>query len=65
VLAASGLAPDALAALARAREAFLDAGHRYDAARCARLELRLHGPGADVPEEVRALSALVTVDPDA
>jgi DNA-binding SARP family transcriptional activator len=65
VLAASGLAPDALAALAIACEAFLDAGHRYDAARCARLELRLHGPGADVPEEVRALSALVTVDPDA
>jgi hypothetical protein len=64
VLATRGRSADALATLAAAREAFLAGGHRYDAARCARLELRLRGAGAQVPNEVRALSALVTVEQD-
>jgi tetratricopeptide (TPR) repeat protein len=64
VLAARGAGPEALAALERARSAFLESGHRYEAARCARLEVRLHG-GAEIPDEVRALDSLVTVDLDA
>jgi tetratricopeptide (TPR) repeat protein len=68
VLAAQGRSEDALSALAAARDAFVAAGHRYDAARCVRLELRLRGAGADVPvvpDELRALDALVVVDADA
>jgi DNA-binding SARP family transcriptional activator len=64
VLQAQGLGPVALAALAEARAAFVAAGHRYEAARCARLEVRIRG-GAAVPEDVRALDALVRVDADA
>jgi hypothetical protein len=51
--------------LAEAREAFAAAGHRYEAARCARLELRLRGPRAASPDEVRALAALVVMDAEA
>ena len=65
VLAAQGRPAEALAALADARAAFLAGGHRYDAARCARLELRLRGPLSHVPEEVRALDRLVLLDTDA
>lgn len=65
VLAARARTAEALGALAEARAAFLAAGHRYDAARCARLEVRLLGPDATLPEEVRALDALVVVDADA
>jgi DNA-binding SARP family transcriptional activator len=64
VLAAQGLGAVARAALAEAREAFWVAGHRYEAARCARLEVRIAGPAA-VTDEVRALDALVVVDADA
>jgi hypothetical protein len=65
VLAAQGRHAEALAALAEARTGFLSAGHRYDAARCARLEVRWRDPGAPYPDEARALDALVTVDADA
>ncbi len=65
VLVAQGRPADALADLVGARAAFLAAGHRYEAARCARLEVRLRGPDAVIPDEVRTLDALVTVDADA
>jgi DNA-binding SARP family transcriptional activator len=65
VLAAQRRTQDALAALHEAREAFLAAGQRYEAARCARLEVRLRGAGSAVPDEVRALDARVVVDADA
>jgi len=65
VLAAQGRTSDALEALAAARAAFVSAGHRYEAARCARVEVRLRGPGAEIPDEVRALDLLVVVDADA
>jgi hypothetical protein len=65
VVAARGLPAEALADLTGARAAFLSAGHRSEAARCARLEVRLRGAGAPVPEEVQGLAALVTVDADA
>jgi DNA-binding SARP family transcriptional activator len=65
VLAAEGRTTDALTALADARAAFLAAGHRYEAARCARLEARLRGAAADLPDEVRTLDPLVIVDSDA
>jgi DNA-binding SARP family transcriptional activator/tetratricopeptide (TPR) repeat protein len=65
VLAAEGQPARALLALGEARAALLAAGHRLEAARCARLEVRLRGPGAALPEEVRALDALVVVDADA
>jgi hypothetical protein len=65
VLAAQRRPDEALAALGAARTAFLAAGHRYEAARCARLEVRLRGPGAPIPDEVRALDARVVVDADA
>jgi hypothetical protein len=64
VLAAQGLGAVARAALADARDAFVAAGHRYEAARCARLEVRIAGTGV-VADEVRALDALVVVDADA
>jgi DNA-binding SARP family transcriptional activator len=64
VHAARGEAEQALAALAAARAAFLAAGHRYEAARCARLELRLRG-GGPLPDEVRELDGLVAGDADA
>jgi hypothetical protein len=51
VLAAQRRPDEALAALAAAREAFVAAGQRYEAARCARLEVGLRGPGAPVPDE--------------
>ena len=56
---------EALYAVARARPAFSAAGHRYEAARCARLELRLRAAGAPVPGELRELDPLVIVDADA
>jgi tetratricopeptide (TPR) repeat protein len=63
VLAARGRAEDAIAALAAARAGFLAVGHRYEAARCVRLEARLTaGP---LPPELAALHALVLVDADA
>jgi hypothetical protein len=65
VLAAEGRADEALLALSAARAAFLALGLRYEAARCARLEVRLRGPGAALPDEVRALDPLVVVDADA
>jgi hypothetical protein len=65
VLAAQGRPAEAAQLLARARAGFLEVGHRYEAARCARLELRLRGPDGPLPDEVRALDALVTVDADA
>jgi tetratricopeptide (TPR) repeat protein len=64
VLAAQGDREAALEALEGARVAFLDGGQRYEAARCARLEARLLPDGA-LPDEVRALDALVVVDGDA
>ena len=63
VLGARGRAEDALAALAAARSAFVAAGHRYEAARCVRLEARLTA-GA-LPPELAALDALIVVDADA
>jgi len=65
VLAAHGRTDDALAALAHARAGFLGAGHRLDAGRTVRLEARLRGAGWTMPEELRALDALVLVDADA
>jgi DNA-binding SARP family transcriptional activator len=65
VLAAQGRPAEATVLLARARAAFLEVGHRYEAARCARLEVRLRGPDGPIPDEARALDALVTVDADA
>jgi hypothetical protein len=65
VLAAHGRNDDALAALAHARAGFLGAGHRLDAGRTVRLEARLRGAGWTMPEELRALDALVLVDADA
>jgi hypothetical protein len=66
VLAAEGRTGEALSALASARAAFLAAGQRTEAARCVRLEARLSGgPGAPLPDEVRALELLVAADADA
>jgi DNA-binding SARP family transcriptional activator len=65
VLAARGSRDEALDLLALARGALAAAGHRYEAARCARLELRLLGAGAPVPDDLRALDPLVAVDADA
>ncbi|GAO03795.1 hypothetical protein PSR1_02681 [Anaeromyxobacter sp. PSR-1] len=62
VLAGQGRTGDARAALAQARAAFLAGGQRYDAARCVRLEARL---GGVVPDDLKALDALVRVDADA
>jgi DNA-binding SARP family transcriptional activator len=64
VLEAQGRLDDALADAAAARAAFVAAGHRYEAARCARLEARLRGPGAGVAVDLRALAPLVTVEAD-
>ncbi len=65
VLAAHGRTDDALAALANARAGFLAAGHRHEAGRTVRLEARLRGAGWAMPDELRALDALVQVDTDA
>jgi DNA-binding SARP family transcriptional activator len=65
VLAAQGRPADAVTLLARARAGFLEVGQRYEAARCVRLEARLRGPDGAIPDEARALGALVTVDGDA
>ncbi|WP_242339540.1 hypothetical protein, partial [Anaeromyxobacter sp. SG66] len=65
VLAAHGRTDDALAALANARAGFLVAGHRHEAGRTVRLEARLRGAGWAMPDELRALDALVQVDTDA
>jgi DNA-binding SARP family transcriptional activator len=65
VLAAQGRRDDALALLARARAALADAGHRYEAARCARLEVRLRGAAASLPDDVRLLDPVVLLDADA
>jgi tetratricopeptide (TPR) repeat protein len=65
LFAARGQDQVALLALGEARAAFLAAGQRHEAARCARLEARLRGPGAALPDEVRELEALVVVDADA
>jgi tetratricopeptide (TPR) repeat protein len=65
VLAAQSRRDDALPLLARARAAFAAAGHRYEAARCARIEIRLRGAGAPMAEDVRLLDPLVVVDADA
>ncbi|ACG74579.1 transcriptional activator domain [Anaeromyxobacter sp. K] len=62
VLAGQGRTDDARAALAQARFAFLAGGQRYDAARCVRLEARL---GGALPDDLKALDALVRVDADA
>jgi hypothetical protein len=43
----------------------LDAGHRYEAARCARLEVRLRGAAASLPDDVRLLDPVVLLDADA
>lgn len=64
VLAAQGDRAAALEALEGARVAFLDGGQRYEAARCVRLASRL-APEAAVPDEARALDAMVVVDADA
>jgi len=65
VLAATDRTDEALVSLVAARTAFVAAGHDYEAARCARLEIRLRGAGAAIPNEVRALDRLVIVDTDA
>ncbi|WP_242344601.1 ATP-binding protein [Anaeromyxobacter terrae] len=65
VLAAHGRKDDALAALAHARAGFLGAGHRLEASRTVRLEARLRGAGWAMPDDLRALDALVQVDADA
>jgi DNA-binding SARP family transcriptional activator len=65
VFAARGQDQVALLALGEARAGFLAAGQRYEAGRCARLEARLRGPGAALPDQVRELDALVVVDADA
>jgi DNA-binding SARP family transcriptional activator len=64
VLAARGRTDDALVALAQARAGFLAGGHRYEAARCVRLERRLRG-GADLAPGLLELDALLEVDLDA
>ncbi|HET8541775.1 MAG TPA: BTAD domain-containing putative transcriptional regulator [Anaeromyxobacter sp.] len=65
VLAADGQRDEALTLLGAARAALAAAGHRYEAARCARLEIRLRGPAAPLPDDVRLLDPLVVVDADA
>ncbi len=65
VLVAQGRSEDALESIASARSAFAAAGHLYEAARCARIEARLRGPDAPLPDEVRRLDRLVVVDGDA
>ena len=65
VLAAQGRRDEALALLARARAAFSAAGHRYEAARCARLDVRLRGADAPLADDVRLLDPLVVLDADA
>jgi tetratricopeptide (TPR) repeat protein len=64
VLAAEGRSAEALVAIGEARVALVSAGHLVEAARCVRLELRLGG-GQGIPDEVRALDALVALDEDA
>ncbi|WP_242392112.1 BTAD domain-containing putative transcriptional regulator [Anaeromyxobacter oryzisoli] len=64
VLVAQQRSEDALVALAEARAAFLAAGHRYEAARCVRLEKSLRGPAGLAPALLE-LDALVVVDGDA
>jgi DNA-binding SARP family transcriptional activator/tetratricopeptide (TPR) repeat protein len=61
VLGAMGDRAAALDALAGACVAFLDAGHRVEAARCALLERRLARPSAATPDEVLALEGLSSV----
>jgi tetratricopeptide (TPR) repeat protein len=65
VLAAAGRREDALDALDAARTAYLGGGLVLEAARCARLEVRLRGPAALADRAIRALDALVVVDGDA
>ena len=65
MLAAAGRREDALDALAAARTAYLGGGLVLEAARCARLEVRLRGPAALADRAIRALDALVVVDGDA
>jgi tetratricopeptide (TPR) repeat protein len=65
VLAAAGRTAEALAELGASREAFAAAGLRLEAARCARLEVRLRGPSALQDPSVRDLDGLLLVDADA
>jgi DNA-binding SARP family transcriptional activator len=65
VLAASGRADEARELLLLSRAAFLAAGHRYEAARCVRLESRLAGPGLFSDPALAALDGLVAIDADA
>jgi DNA-binding SARP family transcriptional activator len=65
VLAARDRPEDAATAFAEARADFSSAGHRTDAARCLRNEVRLRGPALLDDLELRALDALVVVDGDA
>jgi DNA-binding SARP family transcriptional activator/tetratricopeptide (TPR) repeat protein len=66
VLGAQGDRAAALAALAGARVAFADAGHKVEAARCARLERRLQGAaaGGEGTDLLDALEGFVLAEAD-